>query len=96
MLTFACWFTCTQVTLGIFIWRPEQSQTWIYLILVLRSVLAVITTASRPLWLTYKREGKGFILLPPNSECIESVEMVLQIPIATEYFYEFLDEFGSD
>jgi len=25
MLTFASWFVCTQVTLGLFIWRPNSS-----------------------------------------------------------------------
>lgn len=37
---------------------------------------------------TYKDEVS--FPLPPNRECIESVEMVLNIPIAVDYFYEFL------
>jgi hypothetical protein len=28
--------------------------------------------------------------IPPNRENIESVEMVLHIPIAVDYFYDFL------
>ena len=28
--------------------------------------------------------------IPPNRENIESVEMVLHIPVAVDYFYDFL------
>lgn len=28
--------------------------------------------------------------IPPNRECIESVDMVLHIPIAVDYFYDYL------
>jgi len=48
----------------------------------------------RPLYLTYKKEEK-FIMVPPNSESIESVDMALQIPIATDYFYFYLEEYGT-
>ena len=34
-------------------------------------------------------------MVPPNSESIESVDMALQIPIATDYFYFYLEEYGS-
>lgn len=94
MLTFFIWFTSTQATLGFFIYYPENNQRWIYLVLVFRSFLAVLTTNLRPLYLTYKKEEK-FIMVPPNSESIESVDMALQIPIATDYFYYYLEEYGS-
>jgi hypothetical protein len=70
------WFVCTQATLGGFIHDPEKSQRWIYLILVFRSFLAAIFTTARPLYLTYKKEEK-YIMVPPNSESIESVDMAL-------------------
>jgi hypothetical protein len=28
--------------------------------------------------------------IPPNRECIETVDMVLHIPIAVDYFYDYL------
>lgn len=31
-----------------------------------------------------------FFPIPPNRECIESVDMVLHIPIAVDYFYNYL------
>ena len=39
------------------------------------------------------KNRQNFMLLPPNQEAIESLDMVLQIPIATEYFYEYLERF---
>lgn len=35
-------------------------------------------------------EGSQVMPIPPNRENIESVEMVLHIPIAVDYFYDFL------
>jgi hypothetical protein len=63
------------------------------LILVARSVAASILTCARPLWLAQQNNQlrKEFILLPPNQESVENLDMVLQIPIATEYFYNFLE-----
>lgn len=94
ILGFTTWFVCTQATLGGFIHDPVRSQNWIYLVLVFRSFLAAIFTTARPLYLTYKKEEK-YIMVPPNSESIESVDMALQIPIATDYFYFYLEEYGS-
>ena len=93
ILTFSLWFLCTQATIGGFIHEPNDSQQWIYLILVLRSFIAAITTTARPLYLTYKKEEK-YIMVPPNSENIESIDIALQIPIATEYFYFYLEEYA--
>ncbi len=31
-----------------------------------------------------------FFPIPPNRECIESVDMVLHIPVAVDYFYAYL------
>ena len=35
-------------------------------------------------------DGAIFFPIPPNRECIESVDMVLHIPIAVDYFYNYL------
>ncbi len=94
ILGFLTWFVCTQATLGGFIYEPGKSQNWIYLVLVIRSFLTAIFIAARPLYLTYKKEEK-YIMVPPNSESIDSVDMALQIPIATDYFYFYLEEYGS-
>jgi hypothetical protein len=62
-----------------------------------RSLLAVLLSGTRPLFQTiYQQEGsKRFILLPPNHEIIESLDMVLQVGIATDYFYDYLKDIGS-
>jgi hypothetical protein len=31
-----------------------------------------------------------FFPIPPNRECIESVDMVLHIPVAVDFFYNYL------
>lgn len=95
LLTFLVWFVTTQLAIGLYIHQEEGSPNfdWIYLILVARSIAASILTCARPLWLTQKGNQlrKEFILLPPNQDSVENLDMVLQIPIATEYFYNFLD-----
>jgi len=47
----------------------------------------------KPLLETYKtgdEDAALFFPIPPNRECIESVDMVLHIPIAVDYFYTYL------
>jgi hypothetical protein len=34
--------------------------------------------------------------IPPNKDSIESIDMVLHIPIAANYFYEYLDQLPHD
>ena len=95
--TFLAWFISTQATMGLVIYQPQNILDWLYLIFVGRSLLIVVLSGTRPLFQTiYKQEGSNrFILLPPNQESIESLDMVLQIPIATDYFYEYLNVIGS-
>lgn len=95
--TFLAWFISTQTTMGLVIYQPQNILDWLYLIFVGRSLLIVVLSGTRPLFQTiYKQEGSNrFILLPPNQESIESLDMVLQIPIATDYFYEYLNVIGS-
>ena len=55
--------------------------------ILIRSVV-VSSLAAWPLYKSYKDEV--FFPIPPNRECIESVDMALHIPIAVDYFYNFL------
>jgi fatty-acid desaturase len=93
LLTFLVWFGTTQLALGLFLHQPGGHPTydWVHLVFVARSILASIMTCARPLWLSVSRRHRDFILLPPALESLETLDMVLQIPIATEYFYEFLE-----
>ena len=54
----------------------------------LRSLIAVTICSVPPLIETYK--DASIMPIPPHRESIESVDMVLHIPIAIEYFYEYL------
>lgn len=63
------------------------------MLLVLRSVLASLASALKPLLETQntgEEEAGLFFPIPPNRECIESVDMVLHIPVAVDYFYAYL------
>ena len=55
--------------------------------MLLRSV-AVSSLAAWPLYKSY--QGELFFPIPPNRECIESVDMALHIPVAVDYFYNYL------
>ena len=57
-------------------------------LVIMRSISACIISSVPPLLETYKEET--FFPIPPNRECIESVDMVLHIPVAIDYFYEYL------
>ena len=57
-------------------------------LIIIRSITACVISAIPPLVESYKEET--FFPIPPNRECIESVDMVLHIPVAIDYFYEFL------
>lgn len=64
-----------------------------FYIILCRSILVCCTSALKPL-LETRRTGEEdaglFFPIPPNRECIESVDMVLHIPIAVDYFYTYL------
>lgn len=98
LLTFLAWFTTTQLAIGLFIAHASSAPNfdWVYLILVVRSILAVLLTALRPLYLSYTVKNPDyFMLLPPSYESIQNLDMVLQIPLATDYFYDFLESTGE-
>jgi hypothetical protein len=95
LLTFLAWFFVTQLAIGLFIYQQDSNPNfdWLYLILVVRSILTSILTCTRPLWLARNSNQMkdGYIQLPPNIESIENIDMVLHIDIATDYFYRFLE-----
>lgn len=59
-----------------------------WLMLIRQIAIAVITTF-QPLIDTLD-EDAVFFPIPPNRECIEQVDMVLHIPIAVDFFYNYL------
>jgi hypothetical protein len=97
VITFISWFVSTQMTLGFVIYHPSNILDWLYLVLVGRSLLSVLLSGTRPLYQTiFKQEGANrFLLLPPNQESVEALDTVLQIPIASDYFFDYLRDIGS-
>lgn len=58
---------------------------------MLRSVTVSLAVVGPPLYQTRPQDEASFFFpIPPNRECIESVDMVLHIPVAVDYFYEYL------
>ena len=52
---------------------------------VLRGVLSVLIT-------TVSLKGDDYIPIPPTLESLDSIEMVLNIPIAADAFFDYLEE----
>ena len=94
------WIGLTDITLFLLIqgvasqWFSEITLYRIaFTLLVLRTVLVALISSVLPLWETRRvgdDEAGIFFPIPPNRECIESVDMVLHIPIAVEFFYAYL------
>lgn len=94
------WLTMTDLALFIVIqgiaanWFSEITYyRVVFLLLWLRSVLVSLASALKPLMETSgsgEEDAALFFPIPPNRECIESVDMVLHIPIAVDYFYSYL------
>jgi len=57
--------------------------------LIIRSTVTSYVTCWPSIRASYQ-EGAQIMPIPPNCENIQSVEMVLHIPIAVDYFYDFL------
>ena len=94
-LVFTVWLTGSQASIAVFLYASPHN-TWEYysLILVFRSLIACLVTTVKPIYQTY--QGNQFILLPPSQENIESLDIVLHIPIASEYFFDYLDYQSGD
>ena len=59
--------------------------------LILRALLTSVLIGGPPLYHTRPtEEDKYFFPLPPSRECIEKVEMVLNVPVAVDTFYDYL------
>jgi len=88
-LVFGLWFSLSYLATTIFIYSPDN---WKYLtfVLVIRNYSVCLITALKPVYQTY--QNNSYILLPPSVGSIESLDMVLIIPIASEYFYDYLDK----
>jgi hypothetical protein len=54
----------------------------------------VLITTIKPLYQTYK--GNVYIPIPPNKDSIDSIDMVLHIPIAANFFYEYLEKLNEE
>ena len=63
----------------------NRTKTYLY---ILRSVFAVTICGVPPLVETYK--DASFFPIPPSLDSIESVDMVLHIPVAIDFFYDYL------
>ena len=98
-LVTAVWLTLTDAVLlfviqGSFLgWFNDITYYRVaFWLLTIRSIAISFIAAWRPI-----REARSqqedlevFFPIPPNRECIESVDMVLHIPIAVEFFYLYL------
>ena len=89
------WILCGSIINGVFIYRKEMAidhETSILIAkytLITRCVFLTMISVIPQIYQSYR--GKIFIPIPPNKGCIETLDFVLNIPIATEYFYEYLD-----
>ena len=63
----------------------NRMKTVIYII---RSLVAVSICAIPPILESFR--DASFFPIPPNRESIESVDMVLHIPVAIDFFYDYL------
>ena len=89
------WMFFTQIILflmiqtsysGIFsLMQLNRMKTVIYII---RSLVAVSICAIPPILESFR--DASFFPIPPNRESIESVDMVLHIPVAIDFFYDYL------
>lgn len=90
------WIVCTNAYLFLVIqgshsqwFSLSQCQRIITYGLIVRSTLTCYVTCWPSIRASYQ-EGAQIMPIPPNCENIQSVEMVLHIPIAVDYFYDFL------
>ena len=87
------WFVLTNLSVGLYVQfsgvisLPCCDRIRSYL-LILRSLSAVAITTIKPITQSYHE--KFFFPIPPNKECIESVDELLHIPIAVDAFFHFL------
>lgn len=88
------WFFTSYLATAFFIYTNAQQWEYLTFLLVARSFIVSLITTIRPIYLTY--QNGSYFLLPPSIGSIESLDMVLNIPIASECFFDFLDKQQED
>jgi ABC-type microcin C transport system permease subunit YejE len=92
---FGIWLFCNTISVGLFVFDDNlKMRVFAFYFLVLRSLLIVLITTVKPLYQTYK--GNVYIPIPPTKDSIDSIDMVLHIPIAANFFYEYLERSNDD
>lgn len=96
------WLTITNLTLFLIVqgihsgWYTNDSSTvyrifyWFY---VLRSAAVSFYCSLGPIYDTYvvkDDDVRVFFPIPPNRECIETFDLVLHVPTAVDFFYNYL------
>ena len=91
-----CWMLFSNIILFIMIqgsysgfFSLLQLNRYKTVLYIIRSLVAVSICAIPPLVESY-RDASSFFPIPPNRESIESVDMVLHIPVAIDFFYDYL------
>ena len=90
----AVWFAASFLATAAFVYSDAQKWEYLTFLLVARSLAVALITGVKPLYQTYL--NKSFILLPPSASSIESLDMVLVIPMASDFFYNYLDARADD
>jgi len=88
------WFATSYLATSVFVYTDAQKWEYLTFLLVVRSLVVALITGVKPLYQTYL--NKSFILLPPSVNSIESLDMVLVIPMASDFFYNYLDTKAED
>lgn len=92
---FCIWLVCNTATVGIYIFHSnKKAKESAQYFLIIRSFLSVLITTIKPLYHTHI--DNDYTPIPPNKESIQSIDMVLHIPIAAHYFYEYLDSLNEE
>ena len=86
---FAVWFITSYFAQVVFIFTNGSAYYWLAFVLIIRNFATALISSVKPIYQTFL--GHSYILLPPSVGSIESLDMVLHIPIASDHFYEFLD-----
>jgi len=90
-----CWVLLTEFVLFMIIqglsaeWMTNvQYYRLMFYVILLRQLLIVLATTAKPIYQAFK--NSVYFAIPANHECIDSVDMVLHIPIAVDAFYQYL------
>ena len=90
----ATWFLTSYLATSVFVYSDGQKWEYLTFLLVARSFTVALITGVKPLYQSYLNQS--FILLPPSLGSIDSLDMVLVIPIASDFFFDYLDSKVTD